>query len=118
MTNTPDDSKRPLRIGLLVDSLTQPRWVSKIINDIQSSDFAEICLVVKNEATSEPRGRLQSYWKNRNFLLYALYNRVDNRILLAEDDAFEDVDVEDQLSDCSGSGRDAGDEEVFRLVPG
>ena len=76
MTNEPRDSKRSLRIGLLVDSLTQPRWVSKIINDIQSSDFAEICLVVKNEATSEPLGRLQSYWKNRKYLLYALYNRI------------------------------------------
>ena len=98
MTNTPNDSKRPLRIGLLVDSLTQPRWVSKIINDIQSSDFAEICLVVKNEATSEPLSRLKAYWKNRNFLLFALYNRVDNRVPLAEDDAFEDVDIEQLLS--------------------
>lgn len=91
-------TKRPLRIGLLVDSLTQPRWVSKIINDIQSSDFAEICLVVKNEATSEPRGRLQSYWKNRKYLLFALYNRVDNYVTLAEEDAFEDVDIADLLS--------------------
>lgn len=98
MTNEPRDSKRLLRIGLLVDSLTQPRWVSKIINDIQSSDFAEICLVVKNEATSEPLGRLQSYWKNRKYLLYALYNRVDNHVSLAEENAFEDVEVEASLS--------------------
>ena len=98
MINQPQDSKRPLRIGLLVDSLTQPRWVSKIINDIQSSDFAELCLVVKNEATSEPLGRLQSYWKNRKYLLYALYNRVDNYVSLAEENAFEDVDVEKSLS--------------------
>jgi len=98
MTNQPNDSKRPLRIGLLVDSLTQPRWVSKIINDIQASDFAEICLVVKNEATSEPLGRLQSYWKNRKYLLYALYNRVDNRVSLAEENAFEDVEIQNLLS--------------------
>src|SRR5215213_6409274 len=96
--NEPKDSKPPLRIGLLVDSLTQPRWVSKIINDIRASGFTEICLVVKNEATSEPRGRLESYWKNRQFLLYALYNRVDNYVSLAEENAFEDVDVEELLS--------------------
>src|SRR5215213_3804086 len=98
MTNAANDSKRPVRIGLLVDSLTQPRWVSKILNDIQSSDFAELCLIVKNEATSEPLGRLQSYWKNRNYLLYALYNRVDSRVALAEENAFEDVDLEKLLS--------------------
>src|SRR5215212_2643258 len=91
------DPNRPLRIGLLVDSLTQPRWVSKIINDIQSSGFAEICLVVKNEATSEPLGRFQSYWKNRNYLLYALYERVDSRVSLGEENAFEDVDIEQSL---------------------
>jgi hypothetical protein len=99
MTEAANDSKRPLRIGLLVDSLTQPRWVSKIINDIQASDFAEICLVVKNEATSEPLGRFQSYWKNRKYLLYAFYNRIDDRISLAEDDAFADVDVKVLLAD-------------------
>src|SRR5215213_5066723 len=98
MTNAANDSKRPLRIGLLVDSLTQPSWVSKILNDIQSSDFAELCLIVKNEATSEPLGRLQSYWKNRQYLLYALYNRIDSRVSLAEENAFEDVDIEKLLS--------------------
>src|SRR5215213_11908739 len=112
MTTAQNDSKPPLRIGLLVDSLTQPRWVSRIINDIQSSDFAEICLIVKNEATSEPLGRLQSYWKNRKYLLYALYNRVDNRVPLAEENAFEDVDVQGLLSGVPVL-RDAGDEEVF-----
>ena len=99
MINTPADSKRPLRIGLFLDSLTQPRWVSKIIDDIQSSDFAEICLVVKNEATGEqPLGRLRTYWKNRKYLLYAFYSRVDNRVSLAEDDAFEDVEIQQLLS--------------------
>src|ERR1043165_7552157 len=99
MINEPQVSKRPLRIGLLVDSLTQPRWVSKIINDIQASDFAEICVVVKNEATSETLGRFQSYWKNRKYLLYALYNRVDSRVSLGEENAFDDVDVEKLLGD-------------------
>jgi hypothetical protein len=107
MTNEPQVSQPTLRIGLLVDSLTQPRWVSKIINDIQASEFAEICLVVKNEATSESLGRFQSYWKNRKYLLYALYNRVDNRVSLAEANAFEDVDVEQLL----------GDVPVLRVMP-
>jgi hypothetical protein len=98
MTNEPPNSNPPLRVGLLLDSLTQPRWVFKIIHDIQTSNFAEICLVVKNEAESEqPRGRFQSYWKNRKYLLYAFYNRVDNRVSLPEEDAFEEVDAEELL---------------------
>jgi hypothetical protein len=102
MTTPSVNEKRPLRVGLLVDSLTQPRWVSQVIQDIQSSSIAEICLVVKNEAAApdQPQGRLQAYWRNRNYLLYALYNRLDARHAVNERDAFEDVDVSEPLADC------------------
>src|ERR1700754_377616 len=101
MTASVND-KLPLRVGLLVDSLTQPRWVSNIIKDITSSSIAEICLIVKNKAPApdQPRGRLQAYWRNRNYLLYALYERLDSRRPLNYTDAFEDVDVQDLLTDC------------------
>src|SRR5215212_7869485 len=94
MTNLPVNSKRPIRVGLLLDSLTQPKWVFNIINDIQASEFAQICLIIKNETTVEPQGRLQSYWKNRKYLLYSLYHRIDGLIPLVEEDAFEETDVE------------------------
>ncbi|HEY2961670.1 MAG TPA: hypothetical protein VGJ37_04605, partial [Pyrinomonadaceae bacterium] len=101
MTTSVND-KRPLRVGLLVDSFTQPRWVSSIINDIYGSSIAEIVLVVKNEAPSgqQSQGRLRSYWKNRKYLLYALYNRLDARVGMSETDAFEDVDVQPSLANC------------------
>lgn len=101
MTTGPANQKRPLRVGLLVDSLTQPRWVSNIINEIKASSIADICLVVKNEAPGqEPLSRLEAYWKNRNYLLYALYSRLDGRGAMAETDAFEQVDVAESLTDC------------------
>src|SRR5215208_547403 len=98
MTNLPVNSKRPVRVGLLLDSLTQPKWVFNIIKDIQASEFAQICLIIKNETTVEPQGRLQSYWKNRNYLLYSLYHRIDGLIPLVEEDAFEETDVEQVFS--------------------
>lgn len=97
MTNV--SSKAPIRVGLLLDSLTQPRWVFNIIKDIQSSQVAEICLIIKNETEIQPRGRFKSYWKNRNYLLYALYNRLDQFIPLVEEDAFQELDLQEQLSD-------------------
>src|ERR1700752_4898456 len=100
MTSAPVNEKRPLRVGLLVDSLTQPRWVSNIVKDIKSSSIAEVCVVVKNEATApdQPRSRLQAYWRNRNYLLYALYERLDTRRPMNDTDAFEDVDVQELLA--------------------
>ena len=102
MTIPSVNEKRPLRVALLVDSLTQPRWVANIIRDLKSSSFAEICLVVKNEATTpdQPSGRLQAYWRNRSYLLYAFYNRLDARVAMNDTDAFEDVEVQELLADC------------------
>jgi hypothetical protein len=102
MTSPAVNDKRPLRVGLLVDSLSQPKWVAKIFRDIKSSSIAEICLVIQNQASTrdQPRRKLQAYWRNRSYLLYALYNRLDARIPLSCDDAFEDVDVHELLGDC------------------
>ena len=99
MTNPPVNSKRPIRVGLLLDSFTEPRWVFNIIRDIHSSEIADVCLVIKNETISQPQSRFKSYWKNRNYLLYALYNRMDQFPTLVGEDAFEDIDLTDLLAD-------------------
>jgi hypothetical protein len=102
MTAAPLNEKRPLRVGLLIDSYTQPRWVHTIINDIQNSSIATICLVIKNEAPEPPApaGRLRTYWKNRHYLLYALYDRLDARLAKGEGDAFEEFNVKEPLAGC------------------
>jgi len=87
-----------LRVGLLVDSFTQPQWIAKIIHDIQRSDFAELCLVIKNEHSEPSLSRWRTYWKNRRHLLYAFYSRVDHLRVKPTPDAFEDVDVQELLS--------------------
>jgi hypothetical protein len=104
MSVASDSPGQPLRVGLLVDSFTQPNWVFKVIEDVQSSPFAQICLIIKNETAIQPQRRLRSYWKNRKYLLYALYNRLDERIPLAEENAFEEMDVRELLSSCSVIG--------------
>ena len=96
--NSGTNHPRPLRVGLLVDSLTQPRWVEKIIRDIQSSTFATVSLVIKNEHEESPTSRLRAYWKNRSYLLYAFYNRLDNRRSKLNPDAFERVDISELVS--------------------
>jgi len=94
MTSAPPNSKRPLRIGILLDSLTQPKWVAQIINEIHASPIADICVIVRNDAPTEPSlGRIRNYWRNRKYILYALYNRVDARVRLGHEDALEVVDL-------------------------
>ncbi len=91
----------PLRIGLLLDSFVQRTWIHQVISEIQSSGFAEVVVVIKNEASEsqESPGRLKSYWRNRAFLLYALYGKIDERRVKVTPDAFEPVDLKPLLGE-------------------
>jgi hypothetical protein len=91
---------------LLIDSFVQPRWVSKIITDIQSSSFAEIVLVVKNEQSgpagenSSPLTLIRKAIRHRQDLAYILYRKADDLLFKVDVDAFEPVDLTTILADC------------------
>jgi hypothetical protein len=95
-------AKPPLRIGLLVDSLVQPRWVHTIVEAISRSSIATIVLVVKN--TTEPgRGGaslLRQAFTKRRHLLRRLYIALDELIFRAQPNPFESVDLRPLLGDC------------------
>ena len=100
-TSYPADPQKKLRVGLLVDSLIQPRWIQKVIEDIQRSSIAEIVLVVQNAAQQSAKpSRMQSYWRNRRHLLFAAYARFDDFKTKAEPDAFATTTVEALLKEC------------------
>ncbi|MCG8469365.1 MAG: hypothetical protein MJB57_14360 [Gemmatimonadetes bacterium] len=100
---TPAADSRRLRVGLLMDSYDQPAWVVRMLERIQAGDSAELAYIVMNDgvpAGSRPkglRGRLGSYWKNRDKLLYLLFQRLDKRRRLTKPDAFATVDTSDLL---------------------
>jgi hypothetical protein len=85
----------PLRIGMMVNSLTCPAWVAKIVNDIQSSSFAEIVLIIRNDAPvtgarKSLRQRLKTYWTHSLFERYRRWDRNHHR---QELDAFAETDL-------------------------
>jgi len=89
-------------VALLLDSFTQPRWVHKVIDDVQGSGIAEIVLVVKNEGgAAAPRRPL---WRKladkREHLLHLAYGRLDDRLFGRESDPFGRVDVAPLLPGC------------------
>ena len=87
----------PLRLGLLVDSLTQPAWVERALRRIIESGDGEFVVIVRNDATDpsgiRPSSRLSSWWRNRRQLLYSAYQRLDRRRLRGATDPFAPVDV-------------------------
>src|SRR5579862_6707632 len=91
-----------LRVGIMLNSMKAPRWMAKIITDIQESSFAKIVLVVRNSAVSPQsksfRQRLKVYWTHSIFERYRRWDRQYHRVA---QDAFEDVDLTDILRDVS-----------------
>lgn len=102
-----DTAHKPkLRIGLLVNSLTQPAWVHRIVSQIAASDIAEVVLVVTNEAGS-PRSRqskLKTLLDNRHHILRKLYTTLDDRLFKTTPDPFEPMSLEPLLGDCPRLG--------------
>jgi hypothetical protein len=67
-------AKRPrLRIGVLIDGLTVPRWVAAILEDIARSNFAVVDLAIVMQAGSTADERTRG-------LLHELYTRADRAI--------------------------------------
>jgi hypothetical protein len=71
----------------------QRRWIYEVIDQINKSGVAEVVVVIKNEAKSPAQSRLKSYWRNRKYLLYALYEKIDARRVKNNPDAFAPIDI-------------------------
>ena len=75
---TPPTSDQPLRVGILLDSLTVRAWIARSIEIIHAADWADLVLVVKNRSAGEsPSNFLLKAWRLRRYLLYETYSRLD-----------------------------------------
>ena len=91
-------NRPPLRVGLLLDSLIQPAWVSSLINSVNASGIAEFALVVLNDSPPRPRrSLLRRVFARRPDLLYRVYTWIDERRFRTDPDPFAPIDVAPRL---------------------
>ncbi|MGH7603737.1 MAG: glucosamine inositolphosphorylceramide transferase family protein [Gemmatimonadaceae bacterium] len=91
-----------LRVGLVVDSLTQPRWIWNIVNDIQRSSNSEIVAVVLDPSGTESSAIIgKSLQTNRTHLLYSLYAKADALFFPMEQDPLAPENLSPLVSLCS-----------------
>lgn len=94
----PKSSGERLRIGLLLDSLIQPRWVAKMLGQVTDLPL-DLSLVIINEnadSSDSSAGRFERWkrvWANNDFLLYALYKRFERRFYELPLDPFVPTDI-------------------------
>jgi hypothetical protein len=89
-----------LRIGLMLDSFTTSAWIEKIVDDIQSSDFSRVEMVIMNSPAQQQRPsfstRLKNHWKRT---LFHLYEKADYAKHKADPDSRASRDLTQTLRD-------------------
>ncbi len=109
--------KPGLRVGVLVDGMTQPRWKYEILSGILKSEYADIVVLAREQSGALiPPDSLSQLWRNRRELFYSLYRKVDNLLFRATPDAFEAKDLNQLELDCpiiEMDTRQAGAAEYF-----
>ena len=106
------ETANPLRVGVMLDSLTVPAWIAHVLRQLAEAPFVELALVVLNAEPRPPAprfARLRS--PRRHHLLFQLYARVDRRVFRRDPDAFAEVAMADEL-------RSVPKREVVPLRPG
>ena len=91
----------PLRVGLLLDDWTAPRWVEDIVRALLRSPAVHLALVIR---TSPPgsagrKGRLVNLWRMRRTWAFDAYRRLDARLFACPDDPFAPRDLRPLLDD-------------------
>ena len=85
--------KKPLRVGLLIDSFNQSQWVLKIVADIQASSVADVVLLIKNTAEDSRPAWPRRLVSDRKYLLYKTYRKLDHALFARAPDAFALSDI-------------------------
>jgi hypothetical protein len=91
-----------LRVGLLIDSFSQPQWIYKIIQDINQSSIAEVVLVIKNvlDYNGNRRGSFRRMTDERKNLIQKLYVQLDDFIFKSNPDPFKRTNITALTGDC------------------
>jgi len=88
-----EKGKAKIRIGILTDSMELENWAYKMLERIQKSSFAEIKLIVLNNAPQSRKNIVQRALSNPHLILYRLYTRLDRRLFKQDPNAFEILDA-------------------------
>jgi hypothetical protein len=96
----PPETGHRLRVGILVDTLRQPLWVMRMLEEVRALPFVDLAVVVLRQAAPEETparsGRwpsVRGVWKNRKHLLFSLYSKLDGHLYRGDPDPFEPVDL-------------------------
>ncbi len=82
-----------LRICILLDSFEVSAWQYTMIERIMNSSYASIELIVLNDGGSLYKSKIDKLIKNRDQVIYYLFNKLDQKMFSRNPDAFVKKDL-------------------------
>jgi hypothetical protein len=89
--------RKPVRVGVLLDSLTVPAWVDASLEQLSSAG-AELTPVVVDRTAREHGSTLDRLRGAFPHVLYDLYTRIDRRVFRSSGDALDPVDARNRFT--------------------
>jgi hypothetical protein len=87
-----------LRVGVMLDSYTSSAWVAKVIEDIQSSGFARVELVILKHSSGQSKPSFKTRLLNHvKFSAFRFYERWDHKRNPVSQDALASTDISSLL---------------------
>ena len=86
-----------LRVGIMLDSYISSAWIAKVIEDMQSSGFARVELVLLDHDPAQRTSSFETRQRDWKFALFRLYERWDYQRNKAGHDAMTPMDVSSLL---------------------
>ena len=88
-----------LRVGVILDSLHPAAWVAKIIRDIQTSDFAQVQLVLLEQGPA-PAASAAGNPDNPGLSLFRWYERWDYRRNRSHQDSLKPTGISEDIGEA------------------
>ena len=66
---------KPLKIGLLVDGDSVPKWVESIIRRLSTEGYGEVTLIIQNQLPGHP-GQIQDDTRTSQGTLWSLLSKI------------------------------------------
>jgi hypothetical protein len=98
-TATGSGSRGTLRVGIVLDSTTVPRWVADVVADVAGADFVEPVLLLVRRAPGRKTSRARKALRRLRGLLYSLYRSADRRLFDRARDPFAPVELASMLAE-------------------
>lgn len=88
-----------IRVGVLLDSFHQPRWVASILQELDQAACVSVVLVVRNASVNETKQTARQRFQGlSSHFAYRVYKKLDEHFARRGEDPFELIDVSGLLT--------------------